>query len=130
MSTTENTTNNSTLNASISANIYARVPEGLGAHIENFNNPHAVTCEQIGAMPYSENIVEDEAYNHTDNNFSNDDKSHLDTLYEKIESINKIDDIKSQTDTNTTNIDNYNNVINSKISITLVYSNNVMNDII
>ncbi len=84
MSTIENTLiqtiNNSPISATITASIVSSLPSYINDHIANTHNPHNVTCEQISAMPYNENIVIDANYVHTDNNFISSYKSTLDTL--------------------------------------------------
>ena len=70
----------SPISATITGKTVTQIRQEIIDHMENTNNPHSVTCDQIGAMPYNKNIVIDENYVHTDNNFSNTYKTELDNL--------------------------------------------------
>jgi len=79
----------SPITASITASTVTQIRQEILDHMENTSNPHNVTVEQIGAMPYDKNIVSDADYTHTDNNFTD---SHI----EQIETLEKNSATKSE----------------------------------
>ena len=93
---TSTTTNNSTITATINASIASRVPDYVNNHIVDTNNPHSVTCEQIGAQEKDPNIVIDSSYVHTDNNFTDSHKEVVDNLIDTVDELNtKLNDFAS-----------------------------------
>ena len=68
------------VSATISGSASTYIPPFIQNHIDCTTNPHQVSCSQIGAMPYDENIVSDATYVHTDNNFDDEYKAKLDSI--------------------------------------------------
>lgn len=125
MSSTISSNTSSPITATITANITTNIPKIVQEHLTSKDNPHNVTCSQIGAMPYDENIVSDSNYVHTDNNFSNSYKSALDNLSTTYATQQNLDITNNNINTIQTDINSLNSGISSLNETTNTNTNDI-----
>jgi len=94
------------IKANITATIVNSLPADVRNHIYDETNPHNITCEKINAFPNQEGVVIDNNYNHTDNNYTTEEKSAVNNLIANKEALDNLGNFNNTLQELSTEVDN------------------------